>query len=137
METFREGFLMENIRIDTTLRHVNGIPVLDVVGEIDIYTTPQFKEAVGMVIDEGKRGIIINMEQVSYMDSSGFGTLLSATKRLRPLSGSLHLVGCNDAISRMLQITRLNTIFGVHRTEAEALAAIAGETSSSAEPAAA
>ncbi len=126
---------MENIRIDTTLRHVNDIPVLDVVGEIDIYTTPQFKEAVGKVIDEGKRGIIINMAEVSYMDSSGFGTLLSATKRLRPLSGSLHLVGSNEAISRMLQITRLNTIFGVHRTEEEALAAIAGETSDSAEPA--
>jgi len=120
---------MENIRIETTLRHVSDIPVLDVVGEIDIYTTPQFKEAVGHVIDEGKPGIIINMAEVSYMDSSGFGTLLSATKRLRPMNGSLHLIACNDAISRMLQITRLNTIFGVHETEAEALAAISAERS--------
>ena len=127
---------MENIRIDTSLRHVDDIPVLDVVGEIDIYTTPQFKEAVGKVIDEGKRGIIINMAQVSYMDSSGFGTLLSATKRLRPLSGSLHLIACNEAITRMLQITRLNTIFGVHKTEEEALQAIADETAGSPEVAA-
>jgi len=127
---------MENIRIDTSLRHVDDIPVLDVVGEIDIYTTPQFKEAVGKVIDEGKRGIIINMAQVSYMDSSGFGTLLSATKRLRPLSGSLHLIACNEAITRMLQITRLNTIFGVHKTEEEALQATLQETANSPEVAA-
>ena len=118
---------MENIRIETSLRHRDGVPILDVSGEIDIYTTPQFKEAVSAAIDEGKPAIIINMSKVAYMDSSGFGTLLSATKRLRPLNGALYLSGCNDAISRMLQITRLNTIFGVYATEDEALsAALAG-----------
>ena len=114
---------METMRIETSLRHLDGIPVLDVVGEIDIYTTPQFKEAVSAAIDENKPAIIINMTQVTYMDSSGFGTLLSATKRLRPLDGALYLTGCNDSIQRMLQITRLNTIFGVYATEDEALAA--------------
>lgn len=114
---------MENMRIETSLRHRDEIPVLDVVGEIDIYTTPQFKEAVSAAINENKPAIIINMTQVTYMDSSGFGTLLSATKRLRPLNGALYLSGCNDAIQRMLQITRLNTIFGVYANEDEALSA--------------
>lgn len=114
---------METMRIETRLRHSDGIPVLDVVGEIDIYTTPQFKEAVSAAIDENKPAIVINMTQVTYMDSSGFGTLLSATKRLRPLDGALYLSGCNESIQRMLQITRLNTIFGVYATEDEALAA--------------
>lgn len=114
---------MDTMRIETTLRHRNEIPVLDVVGEIDIYTTPQFKEAVSAAINEHRPAIVINMSQVTYMDSSGFGTLLSATKRLRPLNGALYLSGCNDAIQRMLQITRLNTIFGVYVSEDEALAA--------------
>ncbi len=114
---------MENMRIETSLRHRDEIPVLDVVGEIDIYTTPQFKEAVSAAINENKPAIIINMAQVTYMDSSGFGTLLSATKRLRPLDGALYLSGCNEAIQRMLQITRLNTIFGVYANEDEALSA--------------
>lgn len=114
---------MENARIETSLRHREELPVLDVVGEIDIYTTPQFKDAVSAAIEEGKPGIIINMSQVTYMDSSGFGTLLSATKRLRPISGALFLSNCNEAITRMLQITRLNTIFGIYDTEDEAVAA--------------
>ena len=114
---------MENVRIETSLRHRDGVPILDVVGEIDIYTTPQFKEAVSAAIDEGRPGIVINMTQVTYMDSSGFGTLLSATKRLRPVDGALYLSGCNEAITRMLQITRLNTIFGIYATEEEAIAA--------------
>lgn len=123
---------METMRIETSLRHLDGIPVLDVTGEIDIYTTPQFKEAVSAAIDENKPAIIINMTQVTYMDSSGFGTLLSATKRLRPLEGALYLTGCNESIQRMLQITRLNTIFGVYGTEDEALAAAKAAPSSTA-----
>ncbi len=114
---------MENVRIETSLRHHDDVPVLDVTGEIDIYTTPQFKDAVSAAIDEGKPSIIINMKDVSYMDSSGFGTLLSATKRLRPVEGGLYLAGCNEAITRMLQITRLNTIFGTFATEDEAVVA--------------
>ena len=114
---------METLRIETSLRQEQDIPVLDVTGEIDIYTTPQFKEAVSAAIDQNKPAIVINMANVTYMDSSGFGTLLSATKRLRPLDGALYLSGCNEAIQRMLQITRLNTIFGVYSTEAEAIAA--------------
>ncbi len=121
---------METMRIETSLRRRDEVPVLDVVGEIDIYTTPQFKEAVSAAIDENKPAIIINMTQVTYMDSSGFGTLLSATKRLRPLDGALYLTGCNDSIQRMLQITRLNTIFGVYATEDEALAAVNSASSS-------
>jgi anti-sigma B factor antagonist len=126
---------MENIRIETNLRQVQNIPVLDVAGEIDIYTTPQFKEAVSAVIDEGVPAIVINMKKVNYMDSSGFGTLLSATKRLRPMNGSLYLANCNDAINRMLQITRLNTIFGVYTTEQEALAEAQQHLADVAEPA--
>ena len=114
---------METLRIETNLRHQDDVPVLDVTGEIDIYTTPQFKEAVSAAIDQNKPAIVINMAKVTYMDSSGFGTLLSATKRLRPLDGALYLSGCNEAIQRMLQITRLNTIFGVYSTEEEAVAA--------------
>jgi len=127
---------METLRIETSLRHQDNIPVLDVVGEIDIYTTPQFKEAVSEAIDQNKPAIVINMAQVTYMDSSGFGTLLSATKRLRPLDGALYLSGCNEAIQRMLQITRLNTIFGVYATEEEAIAAAKSVPSEAASPAA-
>jgi len=112
---------MENIRIESALRLVDRMSILDVIGEIDIYTTPQFKDAIKEAIDAGESAVIINMSQVTYMDSSGFGALLSATKRLRPLHRSLSLVACNDSINRMLQITRLNTIFGVYETEEDAI----------------
>lgn len=115
---------MENIRLETSTQERNGLKILDVAGEIDVYTAPQFKEAVNQVINAGQSDLIINMEKVSYMDSSGFGTLLSATKRLRPEGGTVNLVACNSAIDRMLRITRLNTVFGTFQTIDEALEAI-------------
>ena len=113
---------MENIRLDTGIRQRDGLQVLDVTGEIDVYTAPRFKEAVNTIIASGQNHLIINMERVTYMDSSGFGTLLSATKRLRPEGGTVNLVKCNNPITRMLRITRLDTIFGTYTSEDEAVA---------------
>lgn len=115
---------MEEQRLETRVRQTSDASVVDVQGEIDLATTSRFRSAVGEAIETNNH-VIINMTGVTYMDSSGFGTLLSATKKLRPAGGSIHLVGCNDVIERMLQITRLATIFGMHQTEEEARRAIA------------
>jgi anti-sigma B factor antagonist len=120
----RGGTILESIRLETSTRPVGEMQVLDVSGEIDVYTAPQFKEAVNQLINAGQTDLIINMDGVTYMDSSGFGTLLSATKRLRPEGGSVNLIACNSAIDRMLRITRLNTVFGTFATVDEAVAAV-------------
>jgi anti-sigma B factor antagonist len=115
---------LESIRLETSIKDVDGLKVIDATGEIDVYTAPQFKEAVNQVISLGQLHLIINMTQVTYMDSSGFGTLLSATKRLRPEGGTINLVACSNSIDRMLRITRLNTVFGIYGTVEEAIAAV-------------
>ena len=110
--------------------------VVEVQGEVDLATTPQLASALYEAADMGLQ-VIVDLSAVTYMDSSGFGTLLGATKKLRPGGETLYLVGCSANIERMLVITRLNTIFSIHRTEAEARTAIAAaEASLSASPAA-
>ena len=121
MELDLGGVILEGIRLETGQRKIDGATVLDVVGEIDVYTAPQFKEAVNNVLAEGHKHLIINMASVTYMDSSGFGTLLSATKRLRPMGGTVNLVKCNNAIDRILRITRLNTVFSIYDSVDEAI----------------
>ena len=114
----------EEQRLHAALRQTpEGVPVMDLRGEVDLSTAPLLKEALaGATVNN--RHIIINMAEVTYMDSSGFGTLLAVTRALRPLGGSVHLVACNSGIERMLQITRLNTLFGIHDSEDEARQAI-------------
>ena len=59
-------------------------------------------------------GAQFTMSGVTYMDSSGFSSLLSATKQLRPGGGALHLVGARPTVQRMLHLTRLDTVIFLH-----------------------
>jgi anti-sigma B factor antagonist len=110
------------------IRTEDGVTVVEAQGEIDLATTSQLATALydaAMISPH----VIVDLSAVTYMDSSGFGTLLGATKKLRPGGGTLYLVGCSSNIERMLVITRLNTIFSIHRHEAEARSAIADAAS--------
>jgi anti-sigma B factor antagonist len=98
--------------------------VLCVTGEIDIYTAPLFKQAVVNLVSEGARNVVIDLSGVTFMDSSGFGTLLGATRRLRPAGGGLHLAAPNSTIQRMLRLTRLDSIMEIHETRDQAIQAV-------------
>jgi anti-sigma B factor antagonist len=114
---------VETAQLHTEVQEHAALPILAVRGEIDVYTAPLFKQAVQKLLTEGTRHLIIDMQGVTYMDSSGFGTLLGATKRLRPEGGALHLVGTNPTVSRMLHLTRLDTVLALHPTMEDALGA--------------
>lgn len=114
---------MEGIRLETGINEIDGMKILSVAGEIDVYTAPQFREAVDNIIAAGQKHLIIDMSDVTYMDSSGFGTLLSATRRLRPQGGTINLVKCSASIDRILRITRLNTVFNTYDSIEDAIKA--------------
>ncbi|HTE19739.1 MAG TPA: STAS domain-containing protein [Armatimonadota bacterium] len=113
------------LRLGIDVHQVSGIPVLKVTGEIDIYTAPMFKQAVVNMVTEGSKNVIIDLSGVTFMDSSGFGTLLGATRRLRPSGGGLHLAAPNSTIQRMLRLTRLDSIMRIYDTIEEAARAVA------------
>jgi anti-sigma B factor antagonist len=115
------------LRLDIDVKRVHNIPVLSVTGEIDIYTAPLFKQAVVNLVSEGNNNVIIDLSGVSFMDSSGFGTLLGATRRLRPTGGGLHLTGANSTIQRMLRLTRLDTIMRSYDSPEDAARAVQEE----------
>lgn len=113
-------------RIETTVEEVSGVPVVKVAGEVDAFTTPSLRATMEKVIDAGARDLIIDLSGVSYMDSSGFGTLLGITKRVRPIGGKVYLLGYSDTILRMLRITRLDTVFKLCASLDEAVMAVKG-----------
>ncbi len=115
---------VDNLRLHTRVHHDGQYPVLAVAGEIDVFTAPLFKQAVVNLVAEGHRHLFLDMREVTFMDSSGFGALLGATKRLRPEGGSLNLIGCSRTIQRMLHLTRLDTILGVFDDAEEAMSRV-------------
>lgn len=115
---------MENIRLETHIVEIEGHSVLALSGEIDVYSAPQFKQSVAGILDGNEHHLIVDMNNVRYMDSSGFGILLSAVKRLRPIAGTVNLVGCAAPIDRVLHITKLDTIFNMYNSVDEAIKAV-------------
>jgi anti-sigma B factor antagonist len=97
--------------------------VLDLSGEVDVYTAPQLRAAIMEEVERGTKHLLINLKRVGYMDSTGLGILIGGVKRLRESNGALLLVGPTPRIARIFEITGLNTIFNVYASEEEALAA--------------
>lgn len=94
--------------------------VLAVHGEIDTYSAPQLRHSLSEQIVEGRRQIVIDMTQVSFLDSAGLGVLIGALRRLRSLGGDLTLAGCARPTLKLLRITGLDSVFrlsgsGPHR----------------------
>lgn len=117
---------VSSTRIETKVEEVSGVPVVRVAGEVDAFTTPSLRATMDSVIDAGARDLVVDLSGVSYMDSSGFGTLLGITKRVRPIGGKVYLLGCSDTILRLLRITRLDTVFELCTSLDEAIMAIKG-----------
>ncbi len=100
------------------------IHLINIDGEIDIYTVPSLKHFAIGVIDEGYRFLILNLDGVKFIDSTGLGMLIGLSKRLIERSGKLSLICNNFQIKKLLYITGLDEVFQVFPGESEALKAL-------------
>ena len=98
-----------------------GVAVVELEGELDVYSAPQFKEALLQGIAEGAQRIIVDLAKVTFIDSSGLSVLVSGAKRVRRGEGTLDIVCRDDNIRRIFEITGLDRIFGIYPTREEAL----------------
>ena len=97
--------------------------VLSVGGEIDVYTAPQLRQRLIELVEQGSQHIVVDMEQVEFLDSTGLGVLVGGLKRVRALDGSLRLVCAQERILKIFRITGLEKVFGIYATVDEAVAA--------------
>ncbi len=83
------------IELQLTDRSAGDWTVLDIVGEVDLYTAPALRDRMASLIDGGVRRLVVNLEEVGFLDSSGLGVLIGALRRLKEHDGVLRLV-CNE-----------------------------------------
>lgn len=110
--------------MDLTLatRDVNGQVVVDVTGEIDVYTAPKLRDKITELVANGVYDLVIDMEGVEFLDSTGLGVLVGGLKKVRVHDGSLSLVCTQDRLLKIFQITGLSKVFAIHDTAESALA---------------
>lgn len=95
--------------------------VVEIQGEIDVYTSPKVKETINSLIEQGNYFLVVNLEDVRYIDSTGLGVLIGALKRVREHDGNITLVCNNPQIKKIFNITGLVKIFGISKNEEEAI----------------
>jgi anti-sigma B factor antagonist len=96
--------------------------VLAVSGEVDVYTAPRLRERLVDLVSQGHRQIVVDLEGVDFLDSTGLGVLVGGLKRLRSHGGDLSLVCTQARILKVFEITGLTTVFSIAETVDEATA---------------
>ena len=103
-------------------RQVDGVTVVDLSGRITLGEgSVVLRDTVRDLISKGDKRILLNLGDVTYIDSSGIGELVSAFTTVRNQGGELKLLKLTKKVHDLLQITKLYTVFEVHNDEAAAL----------------
>jgi anti-sigma B factor antagonist len=111
------------VDLSLSTRAEGGRTVVEVAGEIDVYTAPKLREQLADLVDAGRNDIVVDMRGVEFLDSTGLGVLVGGLKRIRQNDGSMQLVCTQERILKIFRITGLTKVFPIHDSVATAVAA--------------
>jgi anti-sigma B factor antagonist len=111
------------VNFDVTETDREGVPVLSVQGEVDVSTAPELRERLLALADKGTTVAVVDLSEVSFVDSTALGVLVSGVKRLRNAGGDLRLVVTQPRISKVFEITGLTDVFKIYGSADEAVRA--------------
>jgi len=110
------------VALRMTERDVSGVSVLDIEGRIVLgEESNSFREKVKSLLAAGKKKIILNLANVSYIDSAGLGTLVATFHSARSQGATLKLTNLGSKFKEVLQVTKLMTVFDTYDNEAAAI----------------
>jgi anti-sigma B factor antagonist len=110
--------------IKVSTRQVDGITILDLSGRITLGEgSITLRDAIRDLVAKGDKKILLNLGDVSYIDSSGIGELVSAFTSVKNAGGELKLLNLTKKVQDLLQITKLYTVFDIYDDETHAVGA--------------
>ena len=112
------------MQLKLTKRTVDGILAIECSGRIVFgEESSLLRDEVKKAITDGNKRIVLNLGEISYIDSGGLGTLVALHTSARNVGANIKLAGLTKRVGDLLQVTKLLTVFDVHNTEYEALEA--------------
>ena len=108
--------------MEIVCRERDFISILDIQGEIDLYSAPEIKDKIQGFINEKKYNVIINLGEVSYIDSSGIGALISSLSSLKKSNGGMKIINVLSTVRKVFELTKLVSFFEIYDSEDEAIA---------------
>ena len=105
----------------TKTNNGTGVTIVSIEGQLIVGNRQELKTLIQEGLDRGERKFMIDCTQTGYIDSSGLGALVSLAKKVRELGGDLRIVGLNEDLRSLFELTKLDTLFHISPTAAEAL----------------
>jgi anti-sigma B factor antagonist len=102
----------------------DGVELVSVRGELDLFVAPELKRAIAGAVDDGARGVIVDLSEATFLDSSALGVMLDALRRVRARDGQLVVVDPTQAVSRNFEIAGVDQILDICPTRDAALTAL-------------
>jgi anti-sigma B factor antagonist len=115
-------------RVEIAVSRASGgtIPVVAVSGEVDVYSAPTLKDRLTELLDSGTPSLVVDLTQVSFLDSTGLGALVEIRSSASEAGGTIPLVCNQERILKLFTITGLDGVFAIHPTVDDAVAALRG-----------
>jgi anti-sigma B factor antagonist len=114
------------VSVKLTTRKVGDVTVIDAAGRITLGEgASTFRDMVRDLATKGEKKLLLNLSEVSYIDSSGIGEMVSGFTTVTNHAGQLKLLGLSKRVKDLLQITKLYTVFEVFEDEATAVRSFA------------
>ena len=109
------------MELGLVVRDQDAWTVLTVSGEIDIATAPSLRERLHALLAEGKRQIVVDLDDVGFLDSTALGVLVGVLKRARSEDGEVRIVCTQPRVRKVFEITRLDSAFDLFDSVDEAV----------------
>ncbi len=99
----------------------DDVTVIVVEGQLIVGNRQELKQKVLEELESGERKFVVDFDKTGYIDSSGLGVLVSLSKKIREQGGELRLAGLNEDLRTLFELTKLDTLFKIADSRAEAL----------------
>ena len=109
-------------QLEIEIKAEDGRYVVIPRGEVDLVTQAQLKEAINELVVGGNVDIIVDLDETTFLDSTGLGALIGARRKTHAFMGSFAIVCTQERLLKLFRITSLDKVFAIRDTRSEALA---------------
>ncbi|MBN2169051.1 MAG: STAS domain-containing protein [Actinobacteria bacterium] len=99
------------MELEVTTMDIGDYTVIKLKGEVDIYTAPSLRETIVDTVEKGRYKIVVDLDEVNFLDSTGLGVLVGGLKRVKQHEGELGIICNQEKVLRIFKITGLTKIF--------------------------
>jgi anti-sigma B factor antagonist len=93
--------------LSVNVRKEKEVPIIDISGEIDVYTYPRLSETLNEILENEVSNLVLNLEEVKYIDSTGLGVIANGANKIAKNNGYVHIINANPQVKKIFEVSGL------------------------------